>query len=759
MRSGARAPASRSAARIGLVALACVGSAMAAPAPLPETPVAPVVESFHGEFVADPYRWLEDTAAPATREWLEAQNAHARAMLDALPARAALRAEIATLLSASADLRAVRRVGDRVFALRREPGAQHHRLVMRLGTEGAERVVLDPVRFADGKAASIDDFAPAPNGRLVAASVSVGGGESAIVHVVDVDRGVPVGPPIPRADRGALAWRFDSALLYYRQMRALAPGADPAGQRRDAVVRMREFRDDAAGADVAVFGRTVGPGLPISSDGTPEVVVSPVSSWALGLVRHGTARELTVFAVPLTALRGPETPWRKIVDRAQGVEDVDLRGEWLYLRTSEDAPRYRLLRWSLRSPLPYRSADAEVVLPQGERLVAAFAVAKDALYVHERDGGVARLTRLEFNVRLAAGAAARRTRGKPPPAALPKPAGVARTTEIALPVAGAIAELVADPLHAGALVRLEGWAEPPGYFAVAPVSGAVARTSLLTPSPVTAGDAVVTQVRVASHDGMGVPLTLVARSLARDASAPVLIDAHGAHGIALGPEFQPWLKAWLDRGGVYAVAHVRGGGERGRDWHRAGQRAHKPNSWRDLVACAEHLVATRIGAPDRLFLHGRGAGGLTILGAIQARPELFRAVVSEGGLHDAIRGEAVASGSANEEEFGSATTPDGFRMLMAMSAYANVAEGTGYPAVLFTAGYDDPLAPAWDPAKMAARLQAIAAAPGGSGRPVLLSTGLAGRHGATLDQTIDALADMLAFLLWQANATGFVAQP
>ena len=163
-------------------------------------------------------------------------------------------------------------------------------------------------------------------------------------------------------------------------------------------------------------------------------------------------------------LRGPDTPWRKIVDRSQRVEDVDLRGEWLYLRTSEDAPHFRLLRWSLKSPSPYRSDDAEVVLPQGAPILTAFAVAKDAVYVHERDAGVARVVRLEFNVKIVAAPPARRTRGKPAPAALPKPSGVARTTEIALPFAGSLSDLVVDPLHAGALVRLSGWTEPPGLL-------------------------------------------------------------------------------------------------------------------------------------------------------------------------------------------------------------------------------------------------------------------------------------------------------
>ena len=734
--------------------------------PAPETPVATVVESYHGQYVGDRYRWMEDTASSETRAWFEKQNAYARSILDALPGRAALRTEVASLLSANADVLNVQRGADRVFALRREAGAPSYRLVMRQGLDGAERVVLDPVRFrTPTEAAAIDYYAPSPNGRLVAAALSLGGSEASTIHVFDVDSGAAVGAPIPRADFGTVRWRYDSGALFYRQSRDLPPQTDPADKYRDSAARMREFRDGGAGADVAVLGRTVGAGLPISPDDTPEVLVSPVSSWALGIVHHGAARELTVFAVPMTALRGPDTPWRKIVDRAQGVEHVDLRGEWLYLRTSEGAPRYKLVRWTLKSASPYRLADAEVVVPESDPILAGFAVAKDAVYVYHRATGVARLTRLEFNFRPVAPPPQRRAagkaKGKAPPPVPPKSAGVARASPIALPFDGALSDLVVDPLHAGVFVRLSGWAEPPGYFAVAPGTGTVARTTIMPRSPV-ALDVVVTRTEVVSHDGARVPLTIVApRSHARDGSAPLLVEAYGAYGFSFEPRFRAWLKPWLDRGGVLAIAHVRGGGEYGREWHLGGQKATKPNTWRDLIACAEHLIAERWGARERLAIRGRSAGGLAVVNAMEARPELFHAVVSEVGFHDAVRGEVAAIGPADAEEFGSVATPEGYRDLVAMSAYANAVDGAAYPPVLFTAGYNDPRVLPWDPGKMAARLQAIAGAPGGSGNPVLMRTEFAGGHGlhSTLDQTIDETTDVLAFLLWQAGASGFALPP
>jgi prolyl oligopeptidase len=740
---------------IAALALVATGALHAqVPPPPPASYVDAQVDLFHGTAVPDPFRWLEDVRAPWVRAWFEAQDAHARRVLDAIPSRAALRADIARLLSASDNVVDAAWGGDRIFYLERPAGSPSYRLMMREGLDGAPKLVLDPARYrTPAEAATIEYFEPAPNGRRVAVAVAVGGSEAATLRILDADRGTEVGAPIPRADFGSVAWRFDSAVLWYLQLADPGPASTAVDKYRDAKVWMRSFgADGASPPDVPVFGRTVGAGLPITPDDVPQVVVSPVSSWALGIVHHGVAREKTLFVAPLALLKGPSTPWRKVVDRAQGVESFTVRGEWLYLRTNEDAPRYKLLRWSLKREQPYRAGDAEVVLPEGERILARVALAKDALYVVLRDAGVTAVERLEFNVKLAPPPPpARGKRAPAKPAALPKTAGVARTTSIALPFAGSAQELVADPLRPGALVRLAGWIDAPGYYAIAPKTGAVARTALLPRSPVDFSGTRVTRVRVASHDGVEVPLTIVSPASARDdGRAPVLIEAYGAYGYSLEPRFRPATKAWLDRGGIVAYAHVRGGGELGRDWHVAGQKARKSNSSIDLVACARWLAARRIASPGRIAITGGSAGGLVVLNAMLAEPALFRAVVSEVGFHDAIRSEVVASGPANVEEFGSVATPEGFRDLLAMSPYANAKDGVAYPAVLFTAGYNDPRVEAWDPGKMAARLQAIAARLAGGGAPVLLRTDFAGGHGGdTLDQQVDQYADLFAFVAWR----------
>jgi prolyl oligopeptidase len=367
--------------------------------------------------------------------------------------------------------------------------------------------------------------------------------------------------------------------------------------------------------------------------------------------------------------------------------------------------------------------------------------------------------RLQFNIRIV-----KEVKGKKGKKATrvtkssaPKHAGVASRNDVGLPFAGSVGELVTDPLQPGAWIKLESWNEPPRIYFADGKTGRLEATALLQPPQLDLLPVTVTRVKVKSHDGVSVPLSIVHRKgLKLDGARPTLLTGYGAYGLRLDPRFNATWTAWLEQGGVMAVAHVRGGGEYGEEWHLAGRKATKPNTWKDFIACAEWLA--RNGYTDRAHLAGSGgsAGGITIGRAITERPELFSAAVSMVGAHDSLRAELTANGPPNIPEFGSTKTPEGFRALFEMSAYHHVRDATAYPAVLLTTGINDPRVDSWEPGKMAARLQAATA----SGKPVLLSVDFAGGHGlgSTRDQANDELADRYAFLLWQMGAPGFQPQ-
>jgi prolyl oligopeptidase len=263
-------------------------------------------------------------------------------------------------------------------------------------------------------------------------------------------------------------------------------------------------------------------------------------------------------------------------------------------------------------------------------------------------------------------------------------------------------------------------------------------------------------VTVKSHDGVDVPLTIIGpKNVARDGSAPLLLEAYGAYGVSQAPQFWPALAVWLERGGVYAIAHVRGGGELGDAWHRGGYRSTKSNSWHDVIAAAQWLIGQHWTAPTRLALIGSSAGGLTVSNAMIERPDLFAAMVSQSGFHDTLRSETGAAGPANVPEFGTVATESGLADLLAMSSYARAADGIAYPAALLTIGFRDARVDPWDPGKMAARLQAISASLGDQGKPVLLRVDFDGGHGTSSAHTSDETTDLFAFLLWRTGAPDF----
>ena len=736
---------------LAALCLAVAGTAPALALEAPATRREPVIDTLHGTAVEDPYRWLENAAAPETRAWFTAQAAYTRSVLDALPGRATLRERILSLAAADERVKDLQWAGDRLFYLKRHAGEETYRLYARDGLAAAERMLVDPTSGGSAPTVAIDYFRASPNGQRVAYGLAENGSEDATLHVIDVASGKAVGTPIPRARWASPAWRFDSNILFYTQQREPVAGAPASDLLKDSRAWQRSYAPDGTVSDTALIGAEESPTVTLAPEDTPRIEASPVSPFVIGVVQHGTRQEVSLYVARLTDLRGAGTPWRRLAGPERGIVAFDLRGEWIYVVTHEQAPRYRVLRWSLNDARPFDPRSAAIVLPESSRVVRGIAVAKEALYVQQSQAASAYLVRLPFNP------APRKLPPKARRGAKPVPVPPPINGDLRLPFAGAIDELVTNPLAPGALVRLASWTESPGYFTIDTRSGAVTRTPLLAASRADFRDVAVTTAEVRSHDGARVPVTLVHRKgQARDGSARVLLDAYGAYGISQDPRFAPALLAWLERGGVYAVAHVRGGGELGDDWYRAGFKSTKANTWRDVVAVAQWLVQERWTTPARLVAIGTSAGAIAAGRAMIAQPELFAALVSVVGFHDTIRSETAMAGPANVAEFGSVADAQSFRDLLAMSVYANLRDGVRYPAALFTAGINDPRVDAWDPGKAAARLQAINAGPEGSGAPVLLRVDEASGHGAsTATGRADEYADILSFALWQTGAPDF----
>jgi len=698
-----------------------------AQAQLPKTPVREVTDDYFGTKVVDPYRWLENTTDAEVVAWMKAQNDYTREQLARIPGRDQLFERIKSLDNAGAAVADLQVWGGHFFYLKTDPGSDNRKLCVRDSVSAPERVLIDPEKIvsAGGKHSSIDFFGPSPDGKYVAYGISLGGSESSVLHIVESATGTVLPDTIDRAEFGRPTWLPDARSFFYTRTQKLAADAPPTAKYQ----KLRVYRHTLGGdpdAEPLVFGYEVNPAVKVSEDDFPVVAFSPAApGFLVGLVVHGVKREFDLYTVPFDANPGSKTPWKKVADTADNITGFDVHGDQLFLMSHTHASRFKLLRTSLAAP---DLAHAAVVVPAGEAVIIGISVASDALYIQELDGGIGRLRRLSYS------------------------GGVAE--KVALPFEGAIQSLVTTPLEPGAWLELTSWVKSPLWYALDSKSGKLTDTGLVPSSPVDYSQIEAEEVKAKSADGTMVPLSIVhKRGMKLDGSHPTWLEAYGAYGITIDPTFRPTLLAFFEHGGVFAVAHARGGGEFGEDWHLAGQKLTKQHTIDDMLAGALYLIEHKYTSAAHLAGEGTSAGGVTIGGSITQRPDLFGAALIRVGDSDSLRSELMASGPANIPEFGTVKDPDGFKALYAMDAYVHVKPDTKYPAVLLTTGINDPRVASWQAAKMAARLQASTT----SGKPVLLRVEYDAGHGlgSTKSQRDVELADEISFLFWQLGVEGF----
>jgi prolyl oligopeptidase len=703
-------------------------SAQTAP---PAAPRHEVADTYFGTAVADPYRWMERPVPenPEFRRWLEGQNGYTRSVLDRIPGRAQLAERIRRLDDAGTSAGPVAVEGRRWFYLKTEPGVDNRKLYVRDGSAGAERLLVDPDALgpASGSHFSIDYLNPSPGGRLLAYGLSLGGSERSVLHLLDVASGRVLPDTITRAQFPVVSWADDGRSFFYNRLSA-AGDTNPAERYRFSRA-YRHVVGTPAEQDVEWLGGGTAASVPVGPDDFPLIISTPGSKYLVAVVGHGVQNEVTLYTAPRNAAQGASTQWRKAADTADAVTSFAVHGDDLYLLTHKDAPRFKVIRTDAGTP---ELARAAVVIPAGRAVIQAIGAAKDALYAQELDGGLGRLARVPYDT------------GSP--------------ERLKLPFDGTVDFPVTDPARPGVVFRLQSWTRSPLWYAYDPGAREVRDTRLVPRSPVDFGGIESVETEARAVDGTMVPLSIVyRRDLRRDGSHPALLEGYGSYGITLDPFFRPSLLAWLERGGVYAVAHVRGGGEYGEDWHQAGKGAAKPNTWRDFIACAEFLVKEGYTSPAHLAGTGTSAGGILIGRAITERPDLFRAAVPQVGVVNALRVEHEPGGPANIPEFGTTTDSAGFRALMEMDALSHLKPGTRYPATMFTAGIFDSRVEPWQPAKMAAAMQAQST----GDRPVLLRVDFDAGHGMGLTkaQRSAQLADVYGFLFWQLGEPAFQLAP
>jgi prolyl oligopeptidase len=701
-------------------------------APPPATPVKPVMDEFFGTKVTDPYRYFENLKDPDVESWFKAQDGYTRGILARIEGRDSLLARLKQLDAAkSAHVSGVRRLpSGRFFYEKRGPSEDMPKLYVRDELAGQEKLLVDPETFAKPGAPkyAINYYAPSLDGRYVVVGVSPAGSEDAVMRVVDTTTGKETGDVIDRAQFGSPAWLPDGRSFVYNRLQKLGPKSAPTDRYLKSRVYLHELGRDPD-KDPLVFGADASPAIRVDPTDIPIIEAVRGTSWIVGFLAHGVRNEITAYVAPAPAAGKPPGPWKKICDVEDAVTGFAAHGDDLYLLSHKDASRFKVLHTSLSKP---DIAAADLIVASGEPVLRDLAAASDALYVQELDGGIGRLLRVPYG---------------------------SKAETVALPFNGTAELMATDQRVPGTLVAMTSWTKATAIYSYDPQSNQTTDTGLQPMGPNDApADLESVEVKVKSHDGTMVPLSITYRKgLKRDGANPAVLEGYGAYGITEDPAFDPLLLAWYELGGVFAVAHIRGGGEYGEDWHLAGKGLTKPNTWKDFIACGQYLVDQKYTSPARLGGLGGSAGGITIGRSITERPDVFAAVIDAVPASDLLRMELTPNGPPNVPEFGTVKAEEGFKGLYAMSPLVHVTDRTPYPAVMVTTGWNDPRVISWEPGKMAARLQAATS----SGKPVLLRVDYEGGHGIGSGNTqrLQELADELSFLLWQFGAPTFQLTP
>jgi prolyl oligopeptidase len=679
----------------------------------PTTPRRAVVTEYNGTTVTDDYAWLESPADPEVRAWSDAQNSFSRGLLDGIESRTAIATRVTQLLAASPTYFSLEWKGGAFFVMKQLPPKQQAYLMILKSADdlSSERILVDPNTIDASGKTTIDWYHPSRDGKLVAVSISAGGTEAGDVHVYDVATGKERPDVTSHVNGGtaggSLAWNADGSGFFYTRY-------PREGERAAADMKFYQqvwFHKlgDKPEKDTYAIGKDFPRIVEVELDASPD------GRLTLARASNGDGGDHAFY------LHGLDGKWTQITTYADKVVHAKFAADNSLYLLSNAAPKGQILRLA---PGTTALAKAEVVVPESDVVITHFEPTKSRLYVVDLAGGPS-----DLRVFPLAGLG-----GKVKPAA---------TSISILPVSqvSEVEQVGADDI----LFRNESYIEPPSFYRYTVADGKVAKTALVKTTPADMSDAQVLRELCTSKDGTKVPVSIIMkRGSVPNGSAPALLTGYGGYGSNRSPRFRPMNRLWLDQGGVYAEANLRGGGEFGEAWHKGGNLLNKQNVFDDMAACATLLVQNHYADPGKLAIMGGSNGGLLMGAELTQHPAMFRAVVSLVGIYDMLHVENTSNGEFNVTEYGTVKDAAQFKALYAYSPFHNVKDGAAYPSVLFMTGANDPRVDPYHSRKMTARLQAATS----SGHPVLLRTSANTGHGmgSPLSAQIEENADIYAFL-------------
>jgi prolyl oligopeptidase len=690
----------------------------------PEANIMAVIDNYHGLQIADAYRWLEDAAAPETRQFVAAQNAYTRSVLENISGRDELRRRVEQLLTIGRV--ASPRIGGNTYFYERRDGRQNQAVVYARqvrdgkGPESKDRALIDVNSLAPDGTIALDWWYPSEDGKYVAFGTSPNGSELSTLQVIESATGKLLEEKIERTRAASVAWLPDSSGFYYT--RYPRPGDVPAGEEmynRRVFFHQLSSTGNAGGAqDPQVFPAN---GIELTQQQWPNVSISNDGQWLLVDVSDGWTKTELYLNDLSSDPASPQGRFQRITTGKDFLYNGGVLDGQLYITTNEGAPRFRVFKAACGAP---QRSNWQEIIPESDAVIEGHAtIVARKLFVHSIRNASSQLSLFDLD-------------GKP-------------LADVAMPALGSIFDLGGSWNSASGFFGFVSYAVPPTVFEVS-LNGQTAEWARVE-SAIDPARYQVEQLWFNSKDGTRVPMFVVSKKgVVKNGCNPTLLSGYGGFNVGRTPSFnRNAMLLLLEQGGVYVDVQLRGGNEFGEDWHRNGMLDKKQNVFDDFIAAAEHLIAEKYTDAKHLAIQGGSNGGLLVGAAFTQRPDLFRAVVCQVPLLDMLRYQSFQIAKLWIPEYGSSDDPQQFEYLHAYSPYHHVKAGTVYPAVLFMTAESDTRVDPMHAVKMAALLQAEAA--NGPERPILLRVDAKAGHGVgkPITKLVDDAVDVWSFLFWQ----------
>lgn len=691
----------------------------------PPSKTSPDIDIHFGVAYPDPYRWMEDIKNPETEQWFKDQADFSNTVMSSITGRDELIAEwkkLKALQTPKYNSRNYR--GGRLFYRKTLPDEKVGKIYYRQGYDGVEQLLFDPMTYIEGKTLSVNGISPSFDGRYLGIAYTESGAEIGTLIIIDIETKKILKDQLSPTWGGILEWTFDNKGFLWGKLSSSDNTADDVLKNSKTMYHILGTPQEK---DKDFFSNQTSPELNIKPEEWPYAYITKDDPNYIFAGVFTVQREAKLYYAPISDYYNNKINWKVLATESDTINgSFEVHNGILYAATSMAASNYKVISTPLANP---NWKMAKIVIPEQKNKLEYFIRSKDYLVLVYTNGINCELYKMKFSD--------------------------GKLEKIETPLTGTIGAFILDNTTNNISVNITSWNKTPQEYDIDLNTNKFTLSKLNKPTnyPEEYNQLIVEEVEVKGHDGTMIPLSLIYKNgIKKNGDNACLMESYGAYGSSMTPYFNYMQAALALKGVVLAIPHVRGGGEKGQAWYKAGHKATKPNTWKDFNSCAEWLIKSGYTNNKRLSGTGTSAGGILISRAITERPDLYAAAVCNVGCANAMRFEATPNGPGNAPEFGTVKDSTECRALYEMDGVAHVQYGVHYPAVMSVAGWTDPRVIAWQPGKFTAAMQNNSK----SGRPSLLKVNYDNGHFTEdANVTFANFADQYAFMLWQSGHKDF----